>query len=155
MSLCQRITIYTSMVLLASMGLALMVQIARAESFYQWETSEGTLSFTEEPTRIPLAYESQAVERSFEDVAAKTEDHLTPHSTSHPNALQSRLRHLRELNAVNQENPNRQTVCNKAVYVSSVRQQVGEYNRRFLVVTDECGRTVSVTQHYPHIEINR
>jgi len=45
--------------------------------------------------------------------------------------------------------------CKGHVLVTSQRIQDGDYNRRIYIVTDECGKTTSVTPFNPSVQINR
>ncbi len=121
---------------------------AGAGDFYQYTNSDGVIAFTDNRNRIPEAFASEAVERTFAELRQTTGTQITPHNTRGPVLVPAGVADL-------PVSRTRLNDCTGHVTVTSVRRQVGDYNRRFIVATDECGRTISVTPHYPNVQINR
>ncbi len=76
-------------------------------------------------------------------------------SSTYATALEARLAHLREVNAVETQPRQRLRDCTGHVTVTSQRVQDGDFNRRLFTVFDECGQVVSVTRSRPDVQINR
>lgn len=145
------------LILAAVIGLAIALSIrAQAGEFYQWTTPDGTVEFTDDPKQVPESFQDQAVKRTTEALSQSRRVLLTPHSTStHATDLELRLQELRDRRSRLGANPNHLVRCDGPVTVTSERRQTGSSNRRLFIITDECGRTVSVTPHYPDIQVNR
>lgn len=86
--------------LAAAFVLAGQAPPAAAGSFYQWETENGGIAFTDDPKRIPARYREAA-----DPIATRKLDEFarfTPMAASEPapyaERLEGRLAHLRELN---------------------------------------------------------
>lgn len=137
-------------ILLIALTAILVSSKVEAADFYQWTTEDGVVSVTDDARRIPARYRATAIERSFKDISAK---HTTLLSTSLPSP-----------NAVPVGNPNHLPdekldlllpECDQAVAVTTERRQVGEYNRTFYIVTDECGNVVYDSPVPVRLQLNR
>ncbi len=121
--------------------------------FLSWTDSDEVIHFTDREAAVPKQY--------LEDVETITIEGLQNFeqgSVVAPNTyavdLEAHLAHLREVNAADFRHP-RLRDCTGHVLVTSERFQIGDYNRRFYTVFDECGRVASVTRSRPAVQINR
>ncbi len=122
---------------------------------YGWVDSYGVESFTDRDEAVPAKY--------LEDVESVTLDgiegyeKLTSYKAADTLAYRAGLAdRLAELRSRRGRAPEPAVeACDGHILVTSQRIQDGDYNRRIFVVTDECGRTASVTSHYPDVQINR
>lgn len=119
--------------LLIALVAILSASKVEAGDFYQWTTEDGTVSFAENAKDIPKRYQATAQERTFAEVAAKV--HETP-------ILVTPKVHFPSPAAPEVVNPNRLDDCTGPVTVTTERRQVGDYNRTFYVMKDECGFVV-------------
>ena len=146
-SLLLSVTLAATMILVASS--------APAGEFYQWTDRDGTVNLTDDVKRIPKAYQASAVKRDFADVDVAVTEMVIP-AAEYDAAVKAGLERLRALNANLSLNLNRRDErCTGPVTVTSRRVDVGDYNRRLYYVTDECGRTSTVTPFSPDVQINR
>jgi len=127
-------------------------------SFYQWTNpTSGSVEFTDNVKRIPESFQAAAVKRSFEDVAKNVA--ITPTSMSAEDYYAAVSRGLERYRAIaatrTPVNPNSLNDCTGPAVVTSQRMQQGDYNRRIYFVTDECGRTSTVSPYAPVVQINR
>jgi hypothetical protein len=132
--------------------LALTVQ-AQAGEFYQYTTVDETISFTDREKAIPKAYKANAVKRDTSEIDVKLTAGKALDAALYRASLADRLADLRARSAARRAPA--VEACAGHVLVTSQRIQVGDYNRRIFVATDECGRTRSVTSFYPDVQINR
>jgi hypothetical protein len=124
---------------------------AQAGEFYQYTTVDETISFTDREKAVPQAYKANAVKRNTSEIDVKLTPYKAADTAANTAALADRLVALRA-----QPVPVRTVAtCTGHVLVTSQRIQVGDYNRRIFVATDECGQTRSVTSFYPDVQINR
>ena len=121
---------------------------AEAGDFYQYTNSDGVIAFTDNQNRIPEAFASEAVERTFAELRQTTGAQITPHNTTGPVFVPSGAPDL-------PVSRTRLRDCTGHVLVTSQRIQVGDFNRRIYIATDECGRTSTVTPFNPDVQINR
>ncbi len=122
-----------------------------ADTFYQYTDDHGVLSLTDDPERIPERYYepvNRVLVRSWEILRATTRPQWTPHSTNHPVSKWDPV-------SSPERNPNRERKCTGHTTITTKRVQDGEYNREVYVVTNRCGRVVSVTPYPPEMTIRR
>jgi len=117
---------------------------------YKWVDSDGVQSFTDSDEAVPAKYLEDVEVISLNGIKGYEKFSTTLEST-YAADLEARLAHLREANTV----VVKPEFCKGHVLVTSQRIQDGDYNRRVYVVTDECGKTTSVTSAYPDVQINR
>lgn len=132
--------------------LALAFQ-AQAGEFYQYTTVDETISFTDREKAVPQAYKANAIKRDTAEVDVALTLTKAADTAAYRAGLADRLatlqarRDARRAPAVE--------ACPGHVLVTSQRIQVGDYNRRIYIATDECGRTITVTPFNPNVQINR
>ena len=108
----------------------------KASDFYQWTDRGGTVAATDNQLRIPLQYRNTAVKRSFADLektSRRSYASVSPTSLVPPvEADQVRI-------SVTEAE---KSACTGKVSVNTERRQMGEYNRTFYTITNECGVVV-------------
>ncbi len=128
---------------------------AEASDFYQWTDSAGAISFTDDESRIPAAFKEAVEVIRIEGLKSFEQGSIVAPST-YAVDLEARLTHLRSMRIESIfASRQRPRDCTGHVFVTSERFQIGDYNRRFYTVFDECGRVVSVTRSRPAVQINR
>jgi len=120
-----------------------------------WTDSDEVIHFTEREAAVPKQY--------LEDVELVTIHGLEDFErgsviapSTYAVDLEARLTHLRSMR-IESIFASRQRLrdCTGHVFVTSERFQIGDFNRRFYTVFDECGRVLSVTRSRPAVQINR
>jgi hypothetical protein len=110
-------------------------------TFYQWTDSSGIVSVTDDPEAIPPAYRDSVQVRTWEELRAKTEHHLTPADTasqvffSGPPASRSTPA----------------PACEGPRTVRRIRVQEGDRNFPVFLTFDGCGRLLSSTRTNPDV----
>jgi hypothetical protein len=135
---------------IAVIALILMLATAaQAGEIFRYVTNDGTISFTDDVKRIPLAYKDVAETvvlegefKWFDSLTISTVKYEVPHI------------HLMPLRA-SAENLNGADECTGHVSVTSERRQFGDFNRTIYLVHDECGELVSATFYQPEVRINQ
>lgn len=124
---------------------------AEAKSFYQWTEKNGTIAATDEGKHVPAQYRGTVIMRSFAELEKTSR-------ISYANVSTARLVPLIEADQVRisvtnpeVENPS----CTGKVSVNTERRQVGEYNRTFYTVTNECGVVVYDSPVSPRLQMIR
>ena len=114
---------------------------------YKWVDSEGVASYTDNDKAVPAKYLEDVETVTLNGIKGYEKFSTVTVSADHT----AWLAHLREVNTVVAE----PDYCKGHVLVTSQRIQDGDYNRRIYIVTDECGKTTSVTPFNPSVQINR
>jgi len=119
---------------------------AEAKSFYQWTEKNGTIGATDEGKHVPAQYRGVVVMRSFAELEK------TAHQSYVNTAERTKADEVRII-ITDPEVPS--TTCPGKVSVITERRQVGEYNRTFYTVTDECGVVVYDSPVSPRLQMIR
>jgi hypothetical protein len=114
---------------------------------YGWVSSDGVESFTDNDKAVPAKYLEDVEVITLNGIKGYEKFSVITESVDQT----AWLAHLRHVNTVVVE----PDFCKGHILVTSQRIQVGDYNRRIYVVTDECGKTTSVTSYPPNVQINR
>jgi len=121
----------------------------KASNFYQWTDKGGTVAATDNQLRIPLQYRDAAVKRSFADLektSRRSYASVSPTSLVPPvEADQVRI-------SVTEAE---KSACTGKVSVNTERRQVGEYNRTFYTITNECGVVVYDSPTPVRLQVDR
>jgi len=120
-----------------------------ASNFYQWTDKGGTVAATDNQLRIPPQYRDTAVKRSFGDLEKTSRRSFASVSSTSlvPPVEADQVR----ISVTEAEKP----ACTGKVSVNTERRQVGEYNRTFYTITNECGFVVYDSPTPVRLEVDR
>ena len=137
-------------VLLGSLTLFTACEV-KANDFYQWTTKDGVVSATDSQKRIPPQYRNSAIKRNFAELEkTSNRSYASVSPTKMPPSVEAdQVRIV----VANPEIPSK--VCLGKVNVIKERRQIGEYNRTFYTVIDECGTVVYDSPISPRLNLER
>lgn len=143
---------YPILIILVLFGAVLLVLAGNANGeepadFYQYQTTDGSLAFTDDPKRVPEAHQAEATARSWDELQQSTSNRRTvveiPDSVPMPDPASIEIDRSASRD------------CSGPVRVTSERRQFGDRNREVFLYHDACGRLVSETFFQPDLFIHR
>ena len=133
----------------AAATVLLMLATASQGEIFSYVDRYGTVSFTDDETRIPPMYKDVAekvvLEGEFKNLDSLTVVTVTPEikipAMEVPNTIETFAELFED--------------CGDSVTVTRERRQFGDFDRTVYLVHDECGKLVSETFSQPEVRINR
>lgn len=126
---------------------------AQAEgTFFRYTAPDGSLAFTDSEKKIPAASRASAEVDSFDALAARVANRITPTAISAEELAATIHTPAPELLA---PTPAAAETCEGPTTVTSERRQFGSLNRTVFIVTDGCGKVVAETFENPTVNIVR
>ena len=130
-------------------------KISAATDFYQWVSETGALEFTDDMKTIPVKYADRIQERSWAELAEKTDQRFTPVTVPFKPVVALTpieadvSKYVLEANAEEEAAQCQQPIRR----LPASHRQVGDYTRPVYAYTDSCGRVSTEADFSPRIHM--